>query len=69
MVWPPGVRVGVATASLVPKAEAFLRHVVTYLQHGDRQLRAGETLRHGYWITKLQDTTDHVLESGSSTPR
>ena len=51
--------VTVASPDLVSEAEAFLRHVVGYLNSG-ATIRPGETVTYGYWLTKFVEVENSL---------
>ncbi|MDI3287788.1 hypothetical protein [Polyangium sp. 15x6] len=52
----------VSTPELASEAEAFLRHIATYLEATGASLQHGETFAYGYWLTKFMGI-DGLLEA------
>ena len=48
--------------------EVFLNYVSYYLTSSGGNLRPGETMAYGYWMTKFQDAGSHALEAWEYNP-
>jgi hypothetical protein len=47
-------QVEVNRSELLPYAEQFLRHVVSYLRESGRRILPGETFPYGYWLVRFE---------------
>ena len=59
----PEIEASVVTPALVDGAKAFLLFVADYVLKNGKEIRPGETLAYGYWMTRFESLGPDLLEA------